>query len=164
MKVFLRNTEECEVYIAKVEKALRRAGIEVIKTADGAEAAHLCIDVRKGGQLKKEPDYWKHIEKVHAEELKRAQDVRPFATNKADARICRIVKAIGKGTVPRSYILSVLGLQQGSRRVFIYHYLKPAVAKGYIVMANQSIPTIPDQAYRLTPAGLDLLAEITAQI
>ena len=34
MKVFLRNTEECEVYIAKVERALRKAGIDVVKKED----------------------------------------------------------------------------------------------------------------------------------
>ena len=34
MKVFLRNTEECEVYIAKVEKALRKASIDVVKKED----------------------------------------------------------------------------------------------------------------------------------
>jgi hypothetical protein len=70
------------------------------------------------------------------------------------------VKAIGKRTVPRKYILDALGLQQGSRRVFIYHYLKPAVAKGYVVMAHPAHPKLPEQAYRLTANGLDLLAQI----
>ena len=166
MKVFLRNTEECEVYIAKVEKALRKAGIEVVKKTDatnetdGAEMAHLCIDVRKGGQLKKEPEYWKHMEKVREQRLKDEQDMRSVTIDKVDARVCRLVKAIGKMTVPRTYILDALGLQQGSRRVFIYHYLKPAVAKGYVVMAHPAHPKLPEQAYRLTANGLDLLAQI----
>ena len=167
MKVFLRSTEECEVYISKVEKALRKAGIEVVKNtnaaneADEAETAHLCIDVRKGGQLKKEPEYWKHVEKVREERLKKEQDMSSITVDKVDARVCRLVQAIGKRTVPRTYILSALGLQQGSRRVFIYHYLKPAVAKGYVVMAHPAHPNLPEQAYRLTANGLDLLAQIT---
>ena len=167
MKVFLRNTEECEVYIAKVEKALRKAGIDIVKKedvtdeTDAVEAAHLCIDVRKGGQLKKETEYWKHVEKVREERLKKEQDMSSITIDKIDARVCRLVKAIGKRTVPRTYILSVLGLKQGSRRVFIYHYLKPAVAKGYVVMAHPSHPNLPEQAYRLTANGLDLLAKIT---
>ncbi|MBQ7258426.1 MAG: cupin domain-containing protein [Paludibacteraceae bacterium] len=77
-------------------------------------------------------------------------------TSKEEARIHKLVLAIGKQTLPRRQIVADLGLRQKSRKVFIDNYLNPAQAKGYITYAFPAHPSLPEQAYRLTAEGLDL--------
>jgi hypothetical protein len=63
---------------------------------------------------------------------------------------------MGDKTMPRRQIIAYLGLKQRSRRNFMENYLRPAIAKGYVVLANPDSPSSPDQAYRLSQNGLDL--------
>ena len=79
---------------------------------------------------------------------------------KSDERIRRLVQAIGKEIVPRKGIMAELGLRQNSRRNFYANYLTPAIAKGYVCMVRPDSPSSPEQAYRLTAAGLELLSEL----
>ena len=53
-----------------------------------------------------------------------------------------------------------LGLKQGSRRIFIYNYFKPAAKLGYVKLLVGHKPNVPEQAYRLTNKGHDLLNEL----
>ncbi len=85
----------------------------------------------------------------------------PKATNKEDARIQKLVLAIGKQTLPRRQIIADLGLRQKSRKVFIDNYFKPTQAKGYITFAYPAHPSLPEQAYRLTAKGFELYAQLT---
>ena len=80
--------------------------------------------------------------------------------DKAQERIHKLILAIGDQTMPRRQMIAYLGLKQNSRCNFLKNYLKPAIAKGYIVMARPSSPNSPEQAYRLSADGLDLLAQL----
>ena len=80
--------------------------------------------------------------------------------DKATERIHKLILAIGDQTMPRRQLIAYLGLKQNSRCIFINNYLKPAMTKGYLVMARPSSPNSPEQAYRLSADGLDLLAQL----
>ena len=80
--------------------------------------------------------------------------------DKTTERVYKLILAIGDQTMPRRQMIAYLGLKQTSRCNFLKNYLKPAIAKGYIVMARPSSPNSPEQAYRLSADGLDLLAQL----
>ena len=80
--------------------------------------------------------------------------------SKAQERLNKLILAIGDQTMPRRQIIAYLGLKQNSRCNFINNYLKPAIAKGYIVMARPSSPNSPEQAYRLSADGLDIWSQL----
>ena len=83
--------------------------------------------------------------------------------SKAQERIHKLVLAIGDQTRPRRQIIAYLGLKQNSRCNFINNYLRPAMSKGYIVMARPSSPNSPEQAYRLSEDGLELWEQLRSQ-
>ena len=80
--------------------------------------------------------------------------------DKAEERLHKLVLAVGKETMPRRQMIAYLGLKQKSRRNFMDNYLQPAISKGYIVMARPTSPNSPEQAYRLSANGLELLAKL----
>ena len=80
--------------------------------------------------------------------------------DKTTERVYKLILAIGDQTMPRRQMIAYLGLKQTSRCNFLKNYLKPAIAKGYVVMARPSSPNSPEQAYRLSADGLDLLAQL----
>ena len=80
--------------------------------------------------------------------------------SKAQERLHKLILAIGDQTMPRRQLIAYLGLKQNSRCNFINNYLKPAMSKGYIVMARPSSPNSPEQAYRLSADGLDVWAQL----
>ncbi len=77
---------------------------------------------------------------------------------KTDDRVNRLVRIIGTDVLPRRELIAALGLRQGARRNFRDNYLKPATAKGLVIMQYPEVPSRPEQAYKLTPKGLELLA------
>lgn len=77
-----------------------------------------------------------------------------------DERVKMLVRVIGKAVLPRRQLVADLQLRQKSRRTFIDHYLKPACGMGLIAFAYPNSPTKPEQAYKLTSKGLELLAEL----
>ena len=79
---------------------------------------------------------------------------------KADARVQKLVLTLGNVSMTRREIMDRLGLKQGSRRIFIYNYFKPAVEHGYVKLLMGHKPHVPEQAYRLTKKGLNLLNEL----
>ena len=79
---------------------------------------------------------------------------------RVDSRVQKMVRAIGKQSLPRRQILAELGLKQKSRKSFIDNYLKPAYAQGYINFAFPASPNKPVQAYRLTAKGIDLYNQL----
>ena len=80
-----------------------------------------------------------------------------------DERVKMLVRVIGKAVLPRRQLVADLQLRQKSRRTFIDHYLKPACGMGLIAFAYPNSPTKPEQAYKLTPKGLELLATMEAE-
>ena len=83
--------------------------------------------------------------------------------DKVEMRARKLVLVIGHGTLPRCQIMGDLGFGQCGRRNFYRNYLYPAYEKGYIKLFKPDSPTSPEQAYLLTPKGLDLLATLTAE-
>ena len=77
-----------------------------------------------------------------------------------DERVKMLVRVIGKAVLPRRQLVADLQLRQKSRRTFIEHYLKPACGMGLIAFAYPNSPTKPEQAYKLTAKGLELLAKL----
>ena len=82
--------------------------------------------------------------------------------SKADERLHKLIAAIGDKTMPRRQIIAYLDLKQRSRRNFMDNYLRPAIDKGYVVLAKPDSPNSPEQAYRLSTNGLELLQDILA--
>ena len=81
--------------------------------------------------------------------------------NKTEERVQRLVKAIGKEVLSRRELIADLGLNQDARRNFRDNYMKPARARGLVDMQFPDVPSLPEQAYRLTAKGLELLEEIS---
>ena len=82
---------------------------------------------------------------------------------KVDARVQKLVLTLGNVSMPRKELMDRLGLKQGSRRVFIYNYFKPAVEQGYVKLLMGHILHVPEQAYCLTKKGLDLFNKLSAE-
>ena len=80
---------------------------------------------------------------------------------KTEERIRRLVRVIGKSTLPRRELIADLGLHQDARRNFRDNYLKPATARGLVIMQYPETPSRPEQAYRLTANGLDFWEEMS---
>ena len=75
-------------------------------------------------------------------------------------RIEQLVRIIGKQVLSRRQIIADLGMRQKSRRSLIDHYFGPARKQEYICFAYPNSPNKPEQAYKLTAKGLELLAKL----
>ena len=96
--------------------------------------------------------------------LRPAPQPKPVSPEtRADLRVQKLVKVVGKQTLPRKQIMADLGLKQTSRQSFIEHYLKPAVQQGFISFAYPNVPNKPIQTYRLTANGLLLYSQLTGK-
>ena len=82
---------------------------------------------------------------------------------RADLRVQKLVKVVGKQTLPRRQIMADLGLKQTSRQTFIDKYYKPALQLGLIHFAYPNSPNKPIQTYRLTANGLLLYSQLTGK-
>ena len=82
---------------------------------------------------------------------------------KTDDRVNRLVRIIGPDVLPRRELIASLGLRQSARRNFRDNYLKPATAKGLVIMQYPEVPSRPEQAYKLTTKGLELLAKLNSE-
>ena len=80
----------------------------------------------------------------------------PKPANKAEERAWKMVMVIGEQLLPRRQIIADLGLKQKSRAIFINNYWRPAYEGGYIDLTYTSVPSKPEQTYRLTAKGLEL--------
>ena len=86
---------------------------------------------------------------------------KPVPADKIEARVFKLVLAVGKQVLPRRQLVADLGLRQKSRRNFSDNYLRPAYFKGYIDFAYPNSPNKPEQAYKLTVKGLELYHFLT---
>ena len=69
-------------------------------------------------------------------------------------RLVRLIKAIGKDTLTRRGICGNMNLR--ARKNLWDMYMTPAMEKGLVRMLYPESPNSPDQAYRLTPKGLEI--------
>lgn len=99
---------------------------------------------------------------IEAIEESEEQPTKPttLPISKAEERLYKLITAIGDKTMPRRQIIAYLDLKQRSRRNFMDNYLRPAIEKGYVVLAKPDSPNSPEQAYRLSANGLELLDNI----
>ena len=80
---------------------------------------------------------------------------------RADARIHKLVRIVGKQVLPRRQLVADLGLKQKSRKSWLENYLWPATEQGLITFAYPLSPNKPEQAYKLTAKGLELYQLLT---
>ncbi len=95
-----------------------------------------------------------HPELEQEENPKPLKVGRLIPVSKMEQRVQKMVLTLGNVPMTRRELMDRLGLKQGSRRIFIYNYFKPAVAQGYVKLLMGHIPNVPEQAYRLTEEGL----------
>ena len=81
--------------------------------------------------------------------------------DKEEVRVYKLVQVLGTQVLPRRQIIADLGMRQQSRHTFINNYLRPTWERGLIDHAYPNTPNKPEQAYRLTPKGLDIFAQLT---
>lgn len=86
---------------------------------------------------------------------------RLISKDKEEARVYKLVLVLGKQVLPRRQIIADLGMRQQSRHTFINNYWRPAWERGLMDLAYPASPNKPEQAYRLTPKGLNLFAQLT---
>jgi hypothetical protein len=77
--------------------------------------------------------------------------------DKEAVRVGHLLKVIGHRTMPCLGIMAELDLSEGGRRNFYHNYLHPAKVQGLIEQTKPSSPTSPEQAYKLSPKGLEAL-------
>ena len=104
--------------------------------------------------------YLEAIEEPEEQIEKQTSKTTNSSISKADERLYKLITAIGNKTMPRRQIIAYLDLKQHSRRNFMDNYLRPAIDKGYVVLAKPDSPNSPEQAYRLSANGLELLENI----
>ena len=145
MKIYIDVNRENKKYVSEIMSALQKTGHQVLLSSDypdsdeGLQSCHVCMELKAAGMAND----------------KESID-RPFARTEVDLRVRKIVQVIGRTALPRRQIVAELGLKQQSRRDFIYNYLKPSMAQGYVTMSYPGVPNKPEQTYRLTAKGLDL--------
>ena len=145
MRVYIIENKRNKKYVSEIKSALQKAGHQVLLSSDypntneGLQSCHLRIDLTEAGMSTD----------------KESID-RPFARTEVDLRVRKMVQVIGRSSLPRRQIVAELGLKQQSRRNFIYNYLKPSMAQGFVAMSYPGVPNKPEQTYRLTPRGMEL--------
>ena len=81
--------------------------------------------------------------------------------DKTEERVRKMVLAIGKRIISRRELIAALGLRQDSRRNFRENYMNPVRERGLVEMQYPEVPSLPEQAYRLTEKGLELWKELS---
>ena len=77
-------------------------------------------------------------------------------TEQATEQIARLLLAVGDGQFSTRELMVQVGLSH--RPTFLYDYLQPALAGGWLEMTIPDRPKSPRQQYRLTKAGRELIA------
>ena len=101
--------------------------------------------------------------KLEADKTTSQQKPRLVPKDKEEARVYKLVLALGKKVLPRRQLVADVGLRQKSRCIFVYNYWKPCWERGLIDFAYAAVPNKPEQAYRLTTKGLELYAQLTGE-
>ena len=105
------------------------------------------------------------IQHPELEEQLKTEEPKPLQkpVPRADARIQKLVRIVGKQVLPRRQLIADLGLKQKSRKSWLENYLWPATEQGLITFAYPLSPNKPEQAYKLTAKGLELYQLLTKE-
>lgn len=95
------------------------------------------------------------------EEQPKGNCLPPKPISREEDRVFKLVKVIGKQSLPRRQLVEEMKMKPSSRHTFINNYLRPAYLQGYITFAYPGSPHKPAQTYRLTAKGLELYAALT---
>lgn len=84
-----------------------------------------------------------------------ADQVTEQGTEQVTEQVERLLLAVGDGPFSSKELMARLGLSH--RPSFLYDYLQPALAGGWLEMTIPDRPKSPKQQYRLTRAGKELV-------
>jgi len=79
-------------------------------------------------------------------------------TEQATEQVTLLLRAMGQGANSARELMATLNLSH--RPTFLYTYLQPALAAGWIEMTNPASPRSPRQRYRLTEKGRGILGQV----
>lgn len=82
---------------------------------------------------------------------------------KGNDRVRKMVRLLGKEVMTRQGLMAGLGLKKQGIRNFRVNYWYPARDAKLVEMFKIKSPTSPEQAYKLTALGLEMLAKWNAQ-
>lgn len=84
------------------------------------------------------------------------EDATEQVAVQATEQVLRLLVIVGEGACPARTLMERLGLAH--RPGFLYDYLHPAIAGGWLTMTDPDRPRSPRQGYRLTAQGRALVA------
>jgi Fic family protein len=79
-------------------------------------------------------------------------------TEQATEQVRNLLARMGEGDYSAKALMALMGLSH--RPTFLYDYLHPAVAAGWLELTRPETPKSPKQGYRLTASGRKLLLEL----
>ena len=82
---------------------------------------------------------------------------------KGNDRVRKMVRLLGKEVMTRQGLMAGLGLKKQGIRNFRVNYWYPVRDAKLVEMFKIKSPTSPEQAYKLTTLGLEMLAKWDAQ-
>jgi Fic family protein len=80
------------------------------------------------------------------------------ATGQATEQVQRLLVRMGEGAYSAKALMALMGLSH--RPTFLYDYLQPALAGGWLEQTQPERPTSPKQKYRLTLSGRQLVPSL----
>ena len=83
-------------------------------------------------------------------------------TAQATEQVRRLPASIGDGRYSAKSLMMLLRLSH--RPTFLYDYLQPALAAGWLEQTHPDTPTSPRQQYRLTRSGQQVAQDLTQGI
>ena len=87
--------------------------------------------------------------------------VAPPVTPPVDGLVIRLIIALQSGEKGNAELLRAIGIRDRAR--LRKRYLKGALEKGFVEMTEPDSPHSPNQKYKLTPLGVNLVAEISRE-
>jgi Fic family protein len=79
-------------------------------------------------------------------------------TEQATEQVLNLLARMGEGDFSAKSLMALMGLSH--RPTFLYDYLHPAVAGGWLELTRPETPKSPKQGYRLTRSGRQLVFEL----
>ena len=102
-----------------------------------------------------------HPEIISSHDSK-APAIHPQPKDREEARVFKLILALGQQKLPRRQLVAEMNMRQKSRHTFTNNYLRPAYERGYIDFVFPNSPNKPAQSYCLTPKGLQLYHSLTS--
>ena len=96
--------------------------------------------------------------------IREALGARPTeqVTVQATEQVRRLPASMGDGCYSAKSLMVLLRLSH--RPTFLYHYLQPALAAGWLEQTRPDTPKSPRQQYRLTRSGQEAAQDLSRDI